>query len=108
MLSYTYSSIADYERTAPGNTTGAFKTQFTRLLTTVIAPTAIQQKQSVAATVKRVGIITANPRHVVLLVLLDQTTTSTTDPNGASNGSRERVTMSKVDGTWLVAALTPI
>ena len=108
MLSYDYRKIDSYARSAPQNATGRFKSDFTSLVKRIIAPAAVQQQITTKATVKQAGIVDASADQVTVLVLLDQTTTSKTSKKGRLDGSRDRVIMRKVDGTWLVAALDPV
>ena len=57
---------------------------------------------------KQAGIVAASTDQVTVLVLLDQTTTSKATKKGRLDGSRDRVVMRKVGGTWLIAALDPV
>jgi Mce-associated membrane protein len=108
LLSYDYRKLGSYVRTAPDNTTGRFKTDFTSLVARVIAPLAKQKQVVTNATVKQAGIVDASADQVTVLVLLDQTTRSTASKTGQLDGSRDRVVMRKVGGTWLIAALDPV
>ena len=108
MLSYTYKSVAAFATDAPKNATGAFKKDFAQLIRTVIAPAAEQQQLTTAATVKSVGVVEAHATRVVVLVLLNQTTSSKSIKTPRLDGSRLRVTMRASGGTWLVSELTPI
>ena len=108
MLSYKYTDITDYVAAAPDNATGRFKTDFTQLITRVIAPAATAQKIVTNAQVKSAGVIDAHADSVVVLVMLDQTTTSKNLKGSRVDGSRVRVVMTRAGGTWLVSSLTPI
>jgi Mce-associated membrane protein len=108
LLSYDYRKLGSYVRTAPDNATGRFKTDFTSLVARVIAPLAKQKQVVTNATVKQAGIVDASADQVTVLVLLDQTTRSTASKTGQLDGSRDRVVMRKVGGTWLIAALDPV
>jgi Mce-associated membrane protein len=108
LLSYDYRKLDSYVRTAPDNTTGRFKTDFTSLVARLVAPLAKQKQVVTNATVKQAGIVDASADQVTVLVLLDQATTSTASKTGQLDGSRDRVVMQKVGGTWLIAALDPV
>jgi Mce-associated membrane protein len=95
-------------RTAPDNATGRFKSDFSTLVSKIIVPAARQQQITTVATVKQAGIIDASSDQVTVLVLLDQRTTSKSARKGMLDGSRDRVVMRKVGGTWLIAALDPV
>jgi Mce-associated membrane protein len=108
MLSYSYNDISSYVAHAPANTTGDFRKDFTQLVTSVIEPAAKQQHITTKATVKSVGIIDAHKNSVVVLVMIDQTTTSDSAKGGRIDGSRVRVTMLRAGNTWLVDDMTPV
>lgn len=108
MLSYKYTDITDYVSAAPDNATGQFKKDFTQLITRVIAPAATAQKIVTNAQVKSAGVIEAHADSVVVLVMLDQTTTSKNTKGARVDGSRVRVVMARTGSTWLVSSLTPI
>jgi len=108
MLSYKYTDITDYVAAAPDNSTGQFKKDFTQLIARVIAPAATSQKIVTNAQVKSAGVIEAHADSVVVLVMLDQTTTSKSIKGSRVDGSRVRVVMTRTGSTWLVSSLTPI
>lgn len=108
MLSYKYTDITDYVAAAPANATGRFKQDFTQLITRVIAPAATAQKIVTNAQVKSAGVIEAHADSVVVLVMLDQTTTSKNIKGARVDGSRVRVVMTHDGSSWLVSSLTPI
>jgi Mce-associated membrane protein len=108
MLSYKYTDITDYVAAAPENATGQFKKDFTQLITRVIAPAATAQKIVTNAQVKSAGVIEAHADSVIVLVMLDQTTTSKNIKGSRVDGSRVRVVMTRTGSTWLVSSLTPI
>lgn len=108
LLSYDYRKLDDYVRDAPKNATGTFKSDFSKLIAVAIAPAAKQQQITTKAVVKKAGVIDGGADQVTVLVLLDQTTTSKSSKNGSLDGSRDRVTLRKVDGSWLVSAFDPV
>jgi Mce-associated membrane protein len=44
----------------------------------------------------------------VVLVFLNQTTTSKENPNGSFTASSVKVGLNKVDGSWLISAFDPV
>ena len=66
------------------------------------------QKIVTNAQVKSAGVIEAHADSVVVLVMLDQTTTSKNTKGARVDGSRVRVVMTRTGSTWLVSSLTPI
>ncbi len=108
MLSYNYKDISTYVTQAPTNTTGDFKQAFTKLLNRFIAPGAKKQRISTKATVKSAGVIDAHANSAVVLVMIDQTTTSKGGTPNRIDGSRVRVELTKTGGQWLISDITPV
>ncbi|HEX4189451.1 MAG TPA: hypothetical protein VHZ06_00540 [Marmoricola sp.] len=108
MLTYTYKTIDTDIARATAQVTGPFKDQYSTLLSTRVKPGAVSGKVSTKATAVEAGVMSASKTKVDVLVFLDLTTTSGTTSTPQVNGSRVRVTMKKVNGTWLVSALEPV
>jgi Mce-associated membrane protein len=108
MLSYNYKDLSAYLTQAPTNTTGDFKQAFTKLLTRFIAPGAKKQRISTKATIKSAGVIEAHANSAVVLVMIDQTTTSKDATPNQLDGSRVRVELTLIGGKWLVSDMTPV
>lgn len=106
LLGYDWTALDAHATRAGTLTTGAFRTRYATLFRTRIRPAALTQHTRTRAGVKTVGVVSADRDRVVLLMLLDQTTTSTAATR--IDGSRSLVTMRDVHGTWLVAGLTPV
>lgn len=107
MLSYDYRTIDHYLAVGPANTTGRFRTDFTQLVATVIAPAANREHVVTSTAVRAIGVTSAGADRVVLLVLLDQTTSNKTAAH-RHDASRDRVTMVHSGGSWLIGELTPL
>lgn len=107
MLSYSYKTIATFARDAPTNATGKFRTSFAELVKSVIVPAATSNQIQTTASVKAIGVVRAQEDAVVLLALLDQSTTTKTKTAAQLDGSRVQVTMRHTGGQWLVADISP-
>ncbi|MDQ2797863.1 MAG: hypothetical protein M3Y06_12025 [Actinomycetota bacterium] len=108
LLSYDYTSMDAYAKRAVGVTTGTFRQDYAKLLANYIEPAAVQQQTHTRATVKTVGVISAHADRVVLIVLLDQTTSGKGAVTSRVDGSRSKVTMRRAGGKWLIADFVPI
>lgn len=108
MLSYDYESIDSTFPAAAQSLTGAFRDEFTSLGTTVIIPAAQKDSIVTSAQVVESSVVTADTDSVTLLMFLNQNTTSATQNAPRLDGSRVRVTLSDVDGRWLVSDLKPV
>lgn len=103
ILSYDYRRIgADLAR-ARADTTGEFRGEFGLLASQLIGPAATQQRTVTRASVPDAAVISATPDQVVVLLFVDQVTTSKPQPQPQRADSQVRVTMQRVGGRWLVA-----
>ncbi|HZC41712.1 MAG TPA: hypothetical protein VE343_13625 [Streptosporangiaceae bacterium] len=103
ILSYDYRSIgADLAR-ARADTTGQFRGEFGILAGQLIGPAAREQRTVTRATVPDAAVISATADRVVLLLFIDQTTTSKARQQPQRAASQVRVTMERAGGRWLVA-----
>jgi Mce-associated membrane protein len=85
--------------------TGPFKDQYARTTRSVVRPTAVKYHAVVKADVVATSVIRGTGDRVVLLLFVNQTTTSTRLSGPRVDLNRVRMTMAKVDGKWLVRGL---
>ena len=105
ILSYDHRTLdADFEA-AEKTLTGSFKEQYTSTTDTVVRPSAEQYKVVVEAEVVAASVVRASADRVVVLLYVDQTTTSTRLEGPKVDLNRVRMTMTEVDGDWLVSRL---
>ncbi|WP_241249394.1 hypothetical protein [Rhodococcus sp. X156] len=108
LLSYDHTTVDDELRNAAERTTGSFRDDYTKVTTATVVPAAKQKAVTTRATVVGAAASTASPDKVDALVYLNQSTTTQDAPDPSMSGSRLVLTMEKVDGRWLVAAMTPV
>lgn len=111
ILGYDYRQLPAGIKAAKALETGQFLTQYTSTAQKVLA-SAPSVKAIVTATVAGQSIVQAQPDRVTLLLFVDQesvkqlkgekTATTRIDP------SRVQLTMSKVQGRWLISDLEPL
>lgn len=102
ILSYDYNRIdADIAR-AKKDITGSFKSEYADT-SKVVKPLALQYHVVVVATIKAASVVSASPDKVVVLLFVDQKTTSTRIAGPKTDQSRVRMTLVKTGGAWLVA-----
>jgi len=107
LLSYESSTLAaDLDRAA-SQTTGDFTTDYRKVLTDVVEPTAAKQGISTSASVSAAGVVSGDRDKVVVLVFLTQTTTAKGGRSSVS-GSRVEVTLKPVASGWKIAGLKPV
>jgi Mce-associated membrane protein len=107
MLSYRANAVEADLGAARDRLTGGLKESYTSLTHDVVIPGAKQQQISAVATVPAAASLSASPNHAVVLVFVNQTLITGTNPP-TNTASRVRVTLDKVDGRWLIGGFDPI
>ena len=80
-------------------------TQFTEQ---VVTPAAEQKAVKTTASVVRAAVSELRPNSAVVLVFVNQNTTSMENPDGAFAVSSVEVSLNKIDGTWLISSFDPV
>jgi Mce-associated membrane protein len=107
MLSYQPESVEKDLGAAQGRLTGSFKTSYAQLIHDVVIPGAKQRHISAVATIPAAAPVTANPKHAVVLLFVDQTVIIGTDAP-TDTASTVRVSLDKVGNRWLISSFEPI
>jgi Mce-associated membrane protein len=107
MLSYQPDSVENDLGAAQGRLTGSFKTSYAQLIHDVVIPGAKQRHVSAVATIPAAASVTANPKHAVVLLFVDQTVIIGTDAP-TDTASTVRVSLDKVGNRWLISSFDPI
>lgn len=108
MFTYEPGTVDTELPKAADGLTEAFRNDYLKLIKEAIAPGAKEKQLTVKATTQAEGVVSAEPEHAVVLLYLNQLTTSKDTPDGATSGSRVRVSLDKADDRWLVAQVTPV
>jgi Mce-associated membrane protein len=107
LLSYKPETVEQQLGAARDLLTGEFRDSYTSLTNDVVIPGAKQKQISAVATVPAAASVSANPRHAVVLVFVNQTVivgqTAPTD-----TASSVRVTLDKVGNRWLISKFDPV
>jgi len=82
-----------------------FKSEYGETTDTVVRPSAEQYKVVVKAEVTAASVVRASENRVVVLLYVDQTTTSTRLEGPKVDLNRVRMTLVENDGNWLVSEL---
>jgi Mce-associated membrane protein len=107
ILSYKPETVDRDLTAAADRLTAGFRQQYTQLVNDVVAPGAKQQHITAVATVPAAASVSANGKHAVALVFVDQTTTIGSDAPTQTTSS-VRVSLEKVDGRWLISQFDPV
>jgi Mce-associated membrane protein len=108
LLSYAPETIDDDLAESPSLMTGEFLTYYSKFSTEVIAPAVRDKGVTATAQVVRAAPMEIRPEHAKVLLFLNQQTSSRDRPNPAPTAGSVAVSMTKVDGTWLISALDPV
>ena len=107
MLSYKPESVDQQLNSARDLLTGEFRDSYTTLINDVVIPGAKQKQISAVASVPAIASVSADPKHAVVLVFVNQTVVVGQDPP-SDTASSVRVTLEKVDDRWLISEFEPV
>jgi Mce-associated membrane protein len=107
LLSYKPDTVEPQLHAARNLLTGDFRDSYTSLTNDVVIPGAKQKQISAVATVPAAASVSANPRHAVVLVFVNQTVIVGQDAP-TDTASSVRVTMDKVGDRWLISKFDPV
>jgi Mce-associated membrane protein len=107
LLSYAYQTFATDLARAEADTTPQFRATYGKLMTGHVEPTAMQDHVVTQASVSASSVVDSGPGTVTLLMFLSQQTKTDAKQESVLNDTAVQVTMSDVNGTWLVSGLTP-
>jgi Mce-associated membrane protein len=107
LLSYKADTVEQQLTAARDLLTGDFRDSYTSLTNDVVIPGAKQKQISAVATVPAVASVSADPRHAVVLLFVNQTVVV---GQGAPSDSASsvRVTLDKIGDRWLISKFDPV
>ncbi|GGR74123.1 Mce-associated membrane protein [Nocardioides luteus] len=106
LLSYDHRTLERDLARSKDQTTGRFRTDYTKLLDGPIAKAAAQKRITTKATLSGAGVVEPTGSRVTVLVFLTQTTTAP-GAEPSLSASRVEVTMQRSGDGWKIAGLTP-
>ncbi|KWX66306.1 hypothetical protein [Mycobacterium sp. NAZ190054] len=108
LLSYAPETIDADLSTAHSLMTGEFATYYGKFTADVVAPAARERGVKARAHVVDSALMELQPDQAKVLVFLNQETVSRERPEPSLTASSVVVTMTKVDGRWLVSSFEPV
>ncbi|OBA64904.1 hypothetical protein A5647_26010 [Mycobacterium sp. 1100029.7] len=108
VLSYSYDHLDHDFTTAKSYLTGDFLAYYSKFTNEIVGPTAQQGQLTTAGKVIRAAVSDLHPDSAVVLVFVDQTTTSVKKKEPEKAQSAVLITLTKVDGSWLIAKFDPV
>jgi Mce-associated membrane protein len=108
MLSYSPESLDKDFANAKSHLTGDFLSYYTNFTQQIVTPAAKQKAVKTSAAVVRAAVSELHPDSAVVLVFINQNTTSKENPNGAFSASSVKVGLKKINDAWLISAFDPV
>ncbi|OMC31921.1 twin-arginine translocation pathway signal [Mycobacterium sp. GA-1841] len=108
LLSYAPETLDQDFGKAKSHLTGDFLSYYTDFTTKVVTPAAQQKKVKTTAKVVQGAAMDVKPESAVVLLFINQTTTSQELPDGSFAVSAVKVGMNKIDGNWLISSFDPV
>jgi Mce-associated membrane protein len=108
MLSYSPETLDKDFANAKSHLTGDFLSYYTNFTQQIVTPAAKQKAVKTSAAVVRAAVSELHPDSALVLVFINQTTTSKENPDGAFAASAVKVGLKKINGTWLISAFDPV
>ena len=108
LLSYSPDSLDKDFAAAKTHLTGDFLNYYTQFTHDIVTPAAQQKAVKTSAVVVHSAVAELKPDSAVVLVFLNQSTTSKENPDGAFTASAVKVGLTKVNGTWLISKFDPV
>jgi Mce-associated membrane protein len=108
VLSYSPESLDRDFATARSHLSGDFLSYYNDFTQQMVAPAAKQKSLKTTAHVMGAALSELRPDSAVVLVFVDQTTTSKDAPDPATSASSVLVRMARVNDNWLIVRFDPI
>lgn len=106
-LSYSYEHLNRDFNNAKSHLTGDFLAYYSKFADEVVAPTAEKGQLTATAKVIRAAVSELHRDSATVLVFVDQTTASVQKKDPEKTQSSVLVTLTKVDGSWLISKFVP-
>jgi Mce-associated membrane protein len=107
LLSYSSDTLDQDFANARSHLGGDFLSYYETFSQQSVAPAAKEKSTKTTARVKRAGISELHPNSAVVLLFVDQSTTSKDSPDPKFANSSVLVTMTRVEGKWLITKFNP-
>ncbi|WAC92432.1 hypothetical protein [Mycobacterium sp. Aquia_213] len=108
LLSYSPDSLDKDFAAAKSHLSGDFLSYYNQFTEQIVAPAAKQKSLKTNARVLGAAVQELHPDSAVVLVLVDQSTTSKDNPDPAMASSSVLVSMARVNGNWLITKFDPV
>jgi Mce-associated membrane protein len=108
LLSYSPDSLDKDFAAAKSHLSGDFLSYYNQFTEQIVAPAAKQKSLKTNARVLGAAVQELHPDSAVVLVLVDQSTTSKDNPDPTMASSSVLVSLTRVNGAWLITKFDPV
>jgi Mce-associated membrane protein len=108
LLSYSPETLDKDFAAAKSHLTGDFLSYYTQFTEQIVTPAAKQKSVKTSAAVVRAAVSELHPDSAMVLVFINQNTTSKENPDGSFAASAVKVGLKKINDTWLISAFDPV
>jgi Mce-associated membrane protein len=108
LLSYSPESLDKDFATAKSHLTGDFLSYYNQFTEQIVAPAAKQKSLKTTAHVMGAAVSELHPDSAVVLVYVDQSTTSKDKPDPSMAASSVLVSLTRVNSDWLITKFDPV
>jgi Mce-associated membrane protein len=108
LLSYGPDTMDKDFAAAKTHLTGNFLGYYSQFTHDIVSPAVQQKAVKTSATVVQSAVTELKPDSAMVLLFLNQTTTSRDNPAGSSTASSVKVGLTKVSDSWLISAFDPV
>jgi Mce-associated membrane protein len=108
LLSYSPESLDKDFATAKSHLAGDFLSYYNQFTEQIVAPAAKQKSLKTTAHVMGAAVSELHPDAAVVLVFVDQSTTSKDRPDPSMSASSVLVSMTRVNSNWLITKFDPV
>ncbi len=108
LLSYSPDTLDKDFAAARSHLSGDFLSYYNQFTQQIVAPAAKQKSLKTTAHVMRAAVSELRPNSAVVLVFVDQSTTSKDSPDPSMAASSVLVSLTRVGGNWLITKFEPV
>jgi Mce-associated membrane protein len=108
LLTYGPDSVNDDFASAKKHLTGEFLSYYSKFTEQIVAPAAKGKGVKTTANVVQAAVSEFHPDSAVVLLFVNQATTSKDRPESSLTSSSVLVRLEKIDGQWLIAKFDPV
>lgn len=108
LLSYSPDTLDKDFAAAKSHLSGDFLSYYNQFTEQIVAPAAKQKSLKTNARVLGAAVSELHPNSAVVLVMVDQSTTSKDNPDPAMASSSVLVSLTPVNGQWLITKFDPV